>query len=1400
MASADAKPHTSLQPLSLPAPPRARDAWFVIRGYVYQVETTIDRWLGLRDNEHLELERGEDIDTVSRWSNSSDDESRLLEQVKHLDRSITLNSPEARAALANFLEHRDEHATPANVRFRFLTTAPVAREREPSMGRGLTGIETWSALRSRATVDRATLVQAAALRRILRAGTKAAPPPGVPQQTWEGYAAHLRRLDLAGLLQIVDAFEWSTSNPTLAGEADRIREVLVELGYATTRAAAESLHDRLFAAVFQTLCAPGVKRLTVSGRDALLRQSPRSRTATPAVARLRSVFLRLQAEVAELAERVDEHDLALTDLKTAMQSLADSRGVHAGVAFVLDDRGTGIPPSRAPRSTRAGTVAELDELLTRLCWVGISGTSGSGKTELAILLAERRTQSARWISARDTNVRETVYRIRQSLLGANAQVATSNRVDAYAAIAVALGARPLVVVDDIPILDADDVLGRELVALALGLARSNGNLLTTSASPLPDRIVGRLRGTTQRRTAPSFSAVEIQEFFAAHGAPASWLTGERIALVLSVTDGHAELVATAAAYLQNQSWSQSDTEIRALLNHDFSADLQRTVMRRLHGTVTSASARELLFRCSIAIGEFTTADVRAAAEIAPPIDGTTACLSALEGLWIQAASTGSLTVCPSAKPFAAELSAATARQIHRVFGDRLVGRERIGPIGLRHALAHYVAAAEYDRALLTWSFALIELGGEGGERFDDAGILDLWGAEPLPTQGEVGIRVYVRSLQVEALQRRGRTNEFILRDLLALALEARVSTPWALSIVLPRAPLLSRADFRATTEVVFAAALGPSKFEIGGHEVDLSDTPLKNFVWHQAANARDFEEVKIWLARLSEVPTDQRLQIAHGLDFELGCMGLCSRIWTREAEKPERERDWPHVLHQLHTIGEEGARLELPLLTALADYARATVIADYPRDVDAAVRICTSALAQTGDPRGTILLGEAAGRILTNAGRGLEAIPHLESSLNSATESFPLIRLAATRWLSRAEAARDPARAIQLADSAISFGRTIAFLPRATLAKVIADAAILQFTLHGVDAAWTLFEEAARELYDAQEDRDEWRDAAVVVAHVAGYFVSMASRGRPPDPIPRADGTLEPVADLTVGMFLSFSAERVARFAPSFAYQTAVMLTRLADWYESDELAVAWAERGSRILAASGGDSASQVLLDLVRLVDIGSRGSADETLRMALAYPSQDALSWGVLVVVVVLLRRRLDQGISAQLRQVVEALLVQLATLPPARNGQIATRIVAAAITPTSESIDWLLGRFVDTTLDLSVRAAARVVASAHPDRPVEGAFEDHLNVAALLSGPRAHPVYTFVRRLLGPFMFAFWEAALNRRAFLFRSPDALRAQLPAAATNRVPRRVPALLSVIASGLRVNLPEEAREWLRGG
>jgi hypothetical protein len=70
-----------------------RDAYATIAGFVLQVDLTVLRWLNLDDSELLELECGEDIDTVGTDIRSSVSAgTRLFEQVKRHQANITLRS------------------------------------------------------------------------------------------------------------------------------------------------------------------------------------------------------------------------------------------------------------------------------------------------------------------------------------------------------------------------------------------------------------------------------------------------------------------------------------------------------------------------------------------------------------------------------------------------------------------------------------------------------------------------------------------------------------------------------------------------------------------------------------------------------------------------------------------------------------------------------------------------------------------------------------------------------------------------------------------------------------------------------------------------------------------------------------------------------------------------------------------------------------------------------------------------------------------------------------------------------------------------------------------------------------------------------------------------------------
>jgi hypothetical protein len=203
-------------------PLRDRDAWSTIRGYVYQVDLTIQRWLELAPDQVLELECGEDIDTVSRALTADEEErNRLLEQVKHRDSALTLRKPEAISAIANFIEHCETNPH-SNIIFQFTTNTKIGKEKRSPMPDRIAAIEGWQYLwlGRYEPINRDKILSG--IRQILSTVKK---PDGLHEDTWQRFCGFRQTATDEKFLEIILKFEWITE----AAEAQSLKSILQRL-------------------------------------------------------------------------------------------------------------------------------------------------------------------------------------------------------------------------------------------------------------------------------------------------------------------------------------------------------------------------------------------------------------------------------------------------------------------------------------------------------------------------------------------------------------------------------------------------------------------------------------------------------------------------------------------------------------------------------------------------------------------------------------------------------------------------------------------------------------------------------------------------------------------------------------------------------------------------------------------------------------------------------------------------------------------------------------------------------------------------------------------------------------------------------------------------------------------
>jgi hypothetical protein len=248
---------------------RNRDAWATIRGFVYQVDLTIFRWLQLRGNQHLELECGEDIDAVAVEgvfdAEYEEEQVRCLEQVKQREKNVSLASAVAREAMANFSDHLADNPDGFSLTFRFFTTAGVATEQRGLSG-GRAGITVWESLRNGVLVGTDADAALYDLRTYLSSLAK---PGDVRPETWARFERVVADAPPGVLRDFIERFEWAVGAPD-SGEIQRSAKQYLVDHYSVSPAGAEPAYARLFLHVFGLLTNRGIKRLNHGGVQVVL--------------------------------------------------------------------------------------------------------------------------------------------------------------------------------------------------------------------------------------------------------------------------------------------------------------------------------------------------------------------------------------------------------------------------------------------------------------------------------------------------------------------------------------------------------------------------------------------------------------------------------------------------------------------------------------------------------------------------------------------------------------------------------------------------------------------------------------------------------------------------------------------------------------------------------------------------------------------------------------------------------------------------------------------------------------------------------------------------------------------------------------------------------------------------
>lgn len=1389
---------------------RERDAWFVIRGYVYQVDMTIRRWLELQGDDVLELERGEDIDIIYQSSMSGANGSRLLEQVKNVEKNITLNSQESRAAVANYSEHRHNNAQ-GKVKFRFVTTAEAGTERDPSWPAELVGhengIEGWNAVRTDLPDlhgNISALRTVAAIRRLLAAAKK---PKSIPEQTWSRFQESIQRGKESKITDLIHGFEWSVGNENHTDLEQAVQQMLLDKAWAMTPEHALDQYRALFVYIFHLLSSRGEKRLTSSVRDHILQDPQISERDKGVVVNLIASVAKIQSDVKRLehqlsADRSDA-DLKHRSMYAYIQELTRVQGFSAPALMFNPSVDLTPPPGVKIRTSRTKVVREILGRATNKSWISIHGTSGSGKTELALLIASSGAPNVLWISLRDTNVSEALMLLRAAFQvnpnSANFGPAGAGTLDGFFERCVE---GTTLVIDDVPRASADEGLGRLLMHAVVCAKKHGIRIVTTSPYALDPRTVTRMEDDVLGVPAPAMSDEEVRELLREHSAPLAWQSSERVKELVDCTSGHPELVVTCIRHIQQEHWASEITLLNLL-------DVQ--IARRLVATVPTPDARRLLHRLAVSLRALNSEDIAAVASVAPALSSPLELLLELEGLWVQQTQTNRYLVCPLVRSMVSDLSSETLLKTHDVIARRILSG-RIRPHEALLAIRHWLLAEDYGIAAATYYSALAKLG-EVTTPVDDEGVLAFWAASPLPPQVDHGLKICVRTMQVQVLDRYGMSVAYAVNDVFQLAESAAFDKDgWALFSVVPIIHLLSEMDFRRGKELLVKMIVKQNEIRLpDGVDPDVvGEIDVVRFFWHLTICVRTADDVDEWLSGLRRISTVSKVNLSDPSDhYESGSVSLCDKVWLNEERLPLGKRDWSGAENLLSRVGSVGRELELELLWAAAERARIIVVAEYAGDLSRAITIAEDSLMQVTDPRSEFLIAECMGRQFSYVNRRDDAARYLQRAMTLNVSAFAVTQIYAGIELAKVLGTQDAVKGVALCKQALDTAQRSG-VGSIALGKIAGECAVATWINGDLADSLSYLEMAMMLLQQGDLEHPEWKIFLVVLGHVTGYVSSVVVSGVAPGSL---DGDEEDeYTSPFIGIFQTKNEKISNGYKSGSEAYVYYHMSQMSEALGAHDRAVYWATQALVVARNRCSNGDLPVPLDglayVLSPILVADWARRDDPMSMVEFAGERDVVAFAVDAV----------------------AFPVMLCLLRiSVRDANLASKIVVQIVNYSGsegrlgEDRSWQLFQTILKLIFVDVLTSEQIVGSVNAMQ-----FESHntlvgcVHLAVSPRGDRSHiealghqlaacmrfgidrvAIRPLLRHCLLPFLLEHWLSVVQRTSFAFRSPALLRDMFVSDQELPPDRAIRALLRDVAWGLGFslsNLGDDVASWLKSG
>lgn len=727
-----------------------RDAWSTIRGFVYQVDMTILRWLSLAENETLQLENGEDIDIISK-SFDTDETSRTLEQIKIREGTTSLNTQLALELFFNFFLHRQNNPG-QKLLFRFVSNAGYNLERPSLFEDAKTGVSVWQEIFDEENVKlddpRIVTIQTHLLKKI---DEKILEPSLVDekneadQRNWIRFKAVIE--DHNEVLQFIKDFEWSAERPQISSINANIRESINLSKFLPDEINSDLLYPRLFLFVFKLLTNRNEKYLDVA---ALIDQGK-----LPALNTQDNITFEIISNMlGTLEQKVNNLDSSIASTMKQVKSLAEDivqiNSSNAVFNVRLKNLSTQPPANSKFGSSRADKTKEIFEVFTKTPWINFQGINGTGKTQLASLTC-RLFKNYHWIELREYNssLEKSVLLIEALLADLSGVEIKADRAIWIEEVFQKIPQNSLIIINDLPNISGGSLLNELLILISENLAKRQIYLLTTSNYNIPEQLIGSLdTGTFSEYYDIYFTENEILELLTNNKAPKEIL--ESVALFAAVSHSNPRILSAIVNRLKIMNWGADSSDVfEVVFKKEFSSEIFKDIQSSITSYITNEDMKQLLYRLTLIHHDYSYDIVTAVSEVNRKIESPYEKLQGIVNIWIDETDNIYKTSPLIHDLGIKNISRETAKEIYEAIGSAILKEKKIDYITASRVITAFNNSENFN----TSSVMLINVlssaeTAEAVKNLSSWGYLEYWKDSELPQTMATVIKTRLTTEQI----------------------------------------------------------------------------------------------------------------------------------------------------------------------------------------------------------------------------------------------------------------------------------------------------------------------------------------------------------------------------------------------------------------------------------------------------------------------------------------------------------------------------------------------------------------------------------------------------------------------------------------------------------------------------